>query len=116
MLRGGREGATFDDVVYGGVISDVGSLVKLGDGTLALTGASTFTGGTTVSGGTLRIGNGGTTGSIGGNVVNNGVLAFHRSNALTFTGAISARRYESFKRLSRLREQLAPPPGQRQRR
>lgn len=31
-------------------------------------------------------------------------------------GSISARRYESFKRLSRLREQLAPPPGQRQRR
>jgi ribosome biogenesis GTPase / thiamine phosphate phosphatase len=28
-------------------------------------------------------------------------------------GSISARRYESFKRLSRLREQLAPPPGAR---
>lgn len=32
------------------------------------------------------------------------------------SGAISARRYESFKRLSRLREQLAPQPGQRKQR
>lgn len=32
------------------------------------------------------------------------------------SGAIRARRYESFKRLSRLREQLAPPPGQRRQR
>ncbi len=31
-------------------------------------------------------------------------------------GAVSARRYESFRRLSRLREQLAPPPGARRRR
>lgn len=35
--------------------------------------------------------------------------------AAVANGAISARRYESFKRLSRLREQLAPAPGRRRR-
>ena len=39
--------------------------------------------------GTLQIGNGGTTGSITGNVVDNGTLAFDRSDAVTFGGVIS---------------------------
>jgi autotransporter-associated beta strand protein len=78
-----------DNLVYGGVISDTGALVKRGGGALILTGASTLTGGTTVSEGTLQIGNAGTTGSLAGNVVNNAVFAFNRTNALTFTGAIS---------------------------
>lgn len=37
----------------------------------------------------LRIGNGGTTGSLVGDVVNNGVLAFDRFNHLSYTGAVS---------------------------
>ncbi|MGO4843612.1 autotransporter-associated beta strand repeat-containing protein, partial [Rhizobiaceae sp. 2RAB30] len=49
----------------------------------------TYGGGTTISAGTLQIGNGGTTGSIVGNVVNDGTLAFDRSDDLTFGGAIS---------------------------
>ena len=44
-----------------------------------LTGANTYTGGTTISAGTLQIGNGGTTGSIAGNVTDNGTLVFNRS-------------------------------------
>ncbi len=36
-------------------------------------------------------------------------------HAAVTNGTISARRYESFKRLSRLREQLAPAPGRRRR-
>ena len=42
-----------------------------------------------VAAGTLQIGNGGTTGSIVGNVVNDGVLAFNRSNTLTLAVNIS---------------------------
>lgn len=65
------------------------ALTKVGAGTLVLTGANTYSGGTTISAGTLQIGNGGTSGSILGDVVNNGTLAFNRSDALTFGGAIS---------------------------
>ncbi|WP_177217859.1 autotransporter domain-containing protein [Nitrosomonas eutropha] len=65
------------------------SLAKAGSGTLILTGANTYTGGTTITSGTLQLGNGDTTGSITGNVVNDGVLAFNRSDTVTFASAIS---------------------------
>ena len=39
---------------------------------------TTYAGGTTISAGTLQIGNGGTTGSIVGNVTDSGTLAFDR--------------------------------------
>ncbi|HEV7409889.1 MAG TPA: autotransporter-associated beta strand repeat-containing protein [Bradyrhizobium sp.] len=65
------------------------SLTKVGGGTLILTAANTYTGGTTISGGTLQLGNGGTTGSIVGDVTDNGVFAINRSDAFTFGGVIS---------------------------
>jgi autotransporter-associated beta strand protein len=65
------------------------SLTKVGGGTLILTGANTYSGGTTISGGTLQLGNGGTTGSILGNVTDNGVLAINRSDTVTFASTIS---------------------------
>ena len=49
-----------------------GSLVKVGNGTLTLTGANTYTGGTTINGGTLELGDGGTSGSIVGDVTDSG--------------------------------------------
>jgi len=70
------------------VLSGTGGLVKQGPGTLVLTGANTYGGGTTISAGTLQLGNGGLTGSIGGNVINNGVLAINRST-VTLAGVIS---------------------------
>ena len=74
---------------YGGVISGTGTVAKGGSDTLTLTGANTYTGGTTINAGTLQVGNGGTTGSIAGNVVDNGTLAFNRSDNLTYGGVIS---------------------------
>ena len=44
---------------------------------------------TVASGATLQVGNGGTTGSIVGDVLDNAVLAINHSNAFTFSGAIS---------------------------
>ena len=67
---------------FAGTIADgLGTLAltKAGSGTLVLTGSNTNSGLTTVSGGILQIGNGGTTGSIASNVLNNGVLTFNRA-------------------------------------
>ena len=71
------------------MISGTGSVTQIGTGTTILTGSNTYTGGTTISAGTLQLGNGGTTGSITGDVTDNGVLAFDRSDSVTFAGAIS---------------------------
>src|SRR5881398_3354619 len=88
-------------ISFAGVISDfsgdgpasAGSLVQNGSGTTILTANNTYTAGTTISAGTMQLGdpsvNGGTTGSIVGNVLNNGTLAINRSNALPFGGVIS---------------------------
>lgn len=61
-----------------------------GTGTAVFTGNNTYTGGTTISVGTLQLGNGGTLGSIAGNVTNNDALAFDRSDTITYGGQISA--------------------------
>ncbi|MGJ7511463.1 autotransporter-associated beta strand repeat-containing protein [Variovorax sp. GT1P44] len=78
-----------DDVGFGGVISGTGSVTKLGANALTLTGDHTYTGSTTIGGGTLTLGDGGTTGSIAGDVINNGTLAFNRSDAWVYAGAVS---------------------------
>ena len=77
-------------LVLSGIISGTGTLVQMGTGTSILTGADTYTGGTTISAGTLQLGNGTATGSITGNIIDNGVLQFSRTDAgLNLGGNIS---------------------------
>lgn len=70
---------------FSGIISGSGARTKDGSGTLVFSGNNTYTGTTTISAGTLQLGNGGTTGKLatGSAIVNNGTLAFNRSNTMT---------------------------------
>lgn len=70
-------------------LQGINGLVKSDLGTLVLAGDNTYTGDTTIKDGTLQLGEGGTTGSILGNVVDNGTLAFNRSDDHAFGGSIS---------------------------
>jgi fibronectin-binding autotransporter adhesin len=78
-----------DAVTFVGIVSGTGTLGQNGPGSLTLTGATTYTGGTTISAGTLQLGDGGTSGSIVGDVIDNGSLAFNRSDTVTFSGNVS---------------------------
>jgi fibronectin-binding autotransporter adhesin len=86
---GGGMLATDADLSLSGAIDGAGSLTKSGTGTLLLTGTGTYTGGTTIGNGTLQLGNGGTSGSLVGDVVDNGALVADRSDTLTLDGQIS---------------------------
>lgn len=77
-----------DDVTFAGRVDGQGSVTQSGGGTLVLTGGHSYAGGTTITNGTLQLGNGGTTGSITGEVANNGILAFDRSDNIVFAGPI----------------------------
>ncbi len=80
---------------YAGVIangSGTVTLEKTGTTTWALGGTNTYTGATAVSAGTLRVGNGSTTGTLGGGAVSVAavaVLAFDRTDTPTVANAIS---------------------------
>ncbi len=80
-------------VVYAGNISGGASLSSYmsGGSSLVLTGTHTYTGGTTVGEGILRLGNGGTTGSVTGDisVAAGATLQFGRSDDVTYAGVIS---------------------------
>lgn len=78
-----------DISTYGGIISGTGSVVQVGTGRQILTGDSNYNGGTTITSGTLQLGNGGTSGSITGNILNNSALVFNRSDTLIYGNVIS---------------------------
>jgi fibronectin-binding autotransporter adhesin len=85
-------GGTFEtnaDLTLSGMIGGAGALTKTGTSALTLTGANSYSGGTTISAGTLQLGNGGTAGSLIGNVLDNAALVFNRSNSLTYAGVVS---------------------------
>ncbi len=71
-------------------ISGSGSLTKLGQGKLTLTGTNSGTGITTVSAGTLQLGDGSVNnGIVGGNIVNNSALVFANPASLAYGGVVS---------------------------
>ncbi|MGA0176985.1 MAG: autotransporter-associated beta strand repeat-containing protein [Chthoniobacterales bacterium] len=70
--------------------SNTGGLTKSGSGTWTLLGSNTYSGETSISAGTLQVGNGGTAGTLGsGNVTNNAILVFNRSDNTSFGNIIS---------------------------
>ncbi|GAB1584411.1 autotransporter outer membrane beta-barrel domain-containing protein [Phyllobacterium phragmitis] len=74
---------------FAGVIDGKGDFNVEG-GWETLTGTNTYTGGTTIGkAGVLQLGNGGTSGSITGNVKDDGTFIFNRSDLYTFGGDIS---------------------------
>ncbi len=102
--RGGRflqfnrpDNFTFSGNIIGTTIpttgfnqGDLGSVRQVGPNVVTLTGNNTYQGGTIISNGVLQVGNGGATGSIGSsNVTDESVLAFNRSDIVTFGGVIS---------------------------
>src|SRR4029077_10823510 len=74
---------------FSGVFSCAGSLTSTGAGKLILTANNAYTGGTTIAAGILQLGNGGTSGSVEGNITDNAALVFNRSDAVTYGGIVS---------------------------
>ena len=74
---------------FAGVIGGTGGLTIAG-GAGTLTGNNSYTGLTAISAGaSLQLGAGGTSGGIAGNVLNNGTLAFNRSDNVAYAGTMS---------------------------
>lgn len=79
-----------DTVTLDNLISGTGSLTQAGASTLVLAANNTYAGTTTINSGTLQVGSGGTSGSLGtGNVANNGLLVFSRSDNIVVDAQIA---------------------------
>ena len=78
-----------NSTTVGAAITGTGSLAQIGSGLTALTAANTYTGGTTISAGTLQIGAGGTSGSLAGDVTNNAMFQFNRTDTVAFAGVVT---------------------------
>lgn len=85
-------GAATADLTVAGVLSGNGGFSKLGAGTMVLTTANTYAGRTQVLHGTLMVGNGGTSGSLGGStasLVVNGNLVYNRTDSVTLANQVT---------------------------
>lgn len=83
--------ARADALAYEGVISGTGTVVQQGPGDTLLTGDHTYTGPTRIEAGTLRVGGGGTTGSIvaDAEVQAGARLLFNRSDDVSYNGVLT---------------------------
>lgn len=75
--------------VVSSVVASNGSLIKAGVGTLTLSENNIYTGNTTISNGVLSLGNGGTAGTVAGNIINEATLLINRGNNMTYGNVIS---------------------------
>lgn len=85
----GNNGKT---VTFNTVISQGGGIQVNENSNVVLLGANTYAGTTAINAGTLTVGNGGTTGQLGGGAVSiasGSTLTFNRSDAIAVTNAIS---------------------------
>ena len=74
----------------GGFFGGTGGGLTIAGGTETLTGTNTYTGATTIDlGATLQLGNGGSTGSVAGDVVDNGLVQFDYSGPVTVANSFS---------------------------
>jgi len=78
-------GSADTSTTYSGTISGEGGLVKVGNGSLTLSGTTTATGGLTISAGELI----GTTASLVGNIANSGTLTFTQEGNGAYEGTLS---------------------------
>ena len=86
-----------DDVGLG--TGPIENVRPISGGTQILSGANTYTGGTSIaSGATLQMGDGGTGGTIVGNIADAGTLAFNYSSPTTFKARRPAVRTSSSSR------------------
>lgn len=89
----GNNGAVIDNNGFQiGIMSPLtgtGGLTLFSPGTLILAADNTYTGDTILTAGTLQLGNGGVSGSVMGNIINNGTLVINRSGNVTFPQMIS---------------------------
>jgi len=83
-----NQSSTFSGTIQSG--SGTVGVTKIDSGTLTLSGNNTYSGTTAIDAGILQIGNGGSGGTLGtGQVIDNGMLEFYRSNTLTVNNVIS---------------------------
>ncbi len=82
------DGGAGSDTIYATAITGSGALT-LDTGILGLTGTNTYTGNTTIDvGATLQLGEGGTTGTVAGQIVDNGLVQFNYSGSVTTPNTI----------------------------
>jgi autotransporter-associated beta strand protein len=72
-----------------GAMGGDAALGKTGSGTLVIANPNTYSGGTYITNGVIQIGDGGTSGSIAGPIVDDGRLFLNRADAFTVSGGIS---------------------------
>src|SRR5271166_6252315 len=93
LARGGTIDTNGNTTTISQPIIGVGALTvedsSLTPDPLILTGTNTYQGGTTIASGTLQLGNGGTTGSIIGNITDNGSLVIDHSDTFSLPMTIS---------------------------
>lgn len=88
--RGGVLNSNGNDITFASALrGDGGPVHKTGDGTLTLLSDNSWSGTTVIEQGALQFGDGGTTGSVAGDIVNNSTLIFNRADDVVLSGTLS---------------------------